>query len=204
MKKLIFATNNSHKRDEVHAMLNGLFQVATLREAGIDADIPEDADTLEGNAALKARYVHGITGDNVFADDTGLEVTALNGAPGVYSARYAGSSRDPQANTNKLLSALEKASDRRARFRTSVCLILDGREHFFDGTATGHITDAPRGEGGFGYDPVFCPDLPDDLQQKYEGRSPTFAELTAEEKNRISHRGKAIAALTSFLLQRPQ
>lgn len=195
MIELTFATNNRHKRDEVAAMLKGRYKVHTLAELGIYEDIPETASTLEGNARQKARYVFERKGCNVFADDTGLEVEALDGAPGVHTARYAGESKDPEANMNKLLEALEGQANRRARFRTAICLILDGKEYFFEGIAEGKICETRSGAQGFGYDPIFEPD---------EDQAPgsprrTFAEMSQEEKNRYSHRGKAIQSLIAFL-----
>ena len=187
--KIIFATNNRHKLEEVQAVLGEGFCLVTPRELGITEDIPEEQATLEGNASQKAHYLHDRTGENCFADDTGLEVAALEGAPGVRSARYAGPGHDSQKNMELLLHNMEGKTDRRARFRTVISLILDGEEHLFEGTVEGTIIDAPRGEAGFGYDPVFVPD----------GHDTTFAEMSAEAKNAISHRGRAVAKLVSFL-----
>ena len=187
--KIIFATNNRHKLEEVQAVLGEGFRLVTPRELGITEDIPEEQATLEGNASQKAHYLHDRTGENCFADDTGLEVAALDGAPGVRSARYAGPGHDSQKNMELLLHNMESKTDRRARFRTVISLILDGEEHLFEGTVEGTIIDAPRGEAGFGYDPVFVPD----------GHDTTFAEMSAEAKNAISHRGRAVAKLVSFL-----
>lgn len=187
--KIIFATNNRHKLEEVQAVLGEGFRLVTPRELGITEDIPEEQATLEGNASQKAHYLHDRTGENCFADDTGLEVAALDGAPGVRSARYAGPGHDSQKNMKLLLHNMEGKTDRRARFRTVISLILDGEEHLFEGTVEGTIIDAPRGEAGFGYDPVFVPD----------GHDTTFAEMSAEAKNAISHRGRAVAKLVSFL-----
>ncbi len=187
--KIIFATNNRHKLEEVQAVLGEGFRLVTPRELGITEDIPEEQATLEGNASQKAHYLHDRTGENCFADDTGLEVAALDGAPGVRSARYAGPGHDSQKNMELLLHNMEGKTDRRARFRTVISLILDGEEHLFEGTVEGTIIDAPRGEAGFGYDPVFVPD----------GHDTTFAEMSAEAKNAISHRGRAVAKLVSFL-----
>jgi len=187
--KIIFATNNRHKLEEVQAVLGEGFRLVTPRELGITEDIPEEQATLEGNASQKARYLYDRTGENCFADDTGLEVAALDGAPGVRSARYAGPGHDSQKNMELLLHNMEGRTDRRARFRTVISLILDGKEHLFEGTVEGTILSAPRGEGGFGYDPVFVPD----------GHDTTFAEMSAEAKNAISHRGRAVAKLVSFL-----
>ncbi len=198
MNELVFATHNAHKRDEIALMLDGSFNVKNLSDLGIIDDIPEDAPTLEGNAQIKAEYVFKRTGLNVFADDTGLEVEALHGAPGVHSARYSGSDRDPEANMTKLLSALQGESNRNAQFRTVIWLILNGESHRFIGEAKGRIIEERRGAGGFGYDPIFEPELPDDLAAQFSS-PPTFAELSPEQKNRISHRGKAMAQLIAFL-----
>ena len=189
MKELIFSTNNAHKLGEVQALLEGKFALKTLRECGITEDIPETAETLEGNALLKARYVHERTGADCFADDTGLEVEALNGAPGVRSARYATDGHDFAANNRKLLRELEGVTNRKARFRTVISLIRSGVEQQVEGIVNGHIATEEAGCGGFGYDPLFIP----------EGKSITFAEMTAEEKNSISHRGRAVAELVKVL-----
>ena len=189
MKGLIFATNNTHKLGEVQALLKDAFTLQTLREVGITEDIPETADTLEGNALQKARYVYERTGADCFADDTGLEVDALDGAPGVHSARYATDGHDFEANTRLLLHNMEGKEDRRARFRTAIILIEGGEEHLFEGRVEGEITHAPAGCGGFGYDPVFRP----------EGYELTFAEMSADEKNSISHRARAVAKLVEYL-----
>lgn len=189
---IIFATNNCHKLEEVQAVLGEGFRLTTPRELGITEDIPEEQDTLEGNASQKARYLYERTGKNCFADDTGLEVAALGGAPGVRSARYAGPGHDSQKNMELLLNNMAGKTDRRARFRTVISLILDGEEHLFEGTVEGTILDAPCGEAGFGYDPVFVP----------EGYDTTFAEMSAEAKNAISHRGRAVARLAAFLASR--
>ena len=189
MTEIIFATNNAHKLGEVQALLEGKFALKTLRECGITEDIPETAETLEGNALLKARYVHERTGADCFADDTGLEVEALGGAPGVRSARYAGDEHDFDANNALLLKNLEGESNRKARFRTVIALILGGKEHLFEGIVEGRIAESEAGCGGFGYDPLFIPD----------GYDCTFAEMSAEEKNAISHRGRAVQKLVAFL-----
>lgn len=189
--ELIFATNNQHKAEEVQTLLDETFQVRTLQQAGIDIDIPEPHPTLQENAAEKADTIYRLTQQNCFSEDTGLEVTALNGEPGVKSARYAGENKAFQKNTEKLLHNLEGKNDRSAQFRTVVCLILDGNKHFFEGICKGSIISAPRGEKGFGYDPVFVP----------EGSNRTFAEMSLEEKNRYSHRAKAISRLVTFLKQ---
>jgi XTP/dITP diphosphohydrolase len=189
---MIFATNNAHKLDEVRAILGESFELTTLRQAGITEDIPENEPTIEGNALAKARYVWERTGVSCFADDTGLEVDALGGAPGVHSARYATDGHDFQANRDKLLREMEGVGDRSARFRTVVALILDGEEYTFEGIVEGAITTEEIGEGGFGYDCLFRP----------EGYEQTFAELSAEEKNAISHRGRAIRKLADWLHSR--
>lgn len=188
--KLVFATNNAHKLEEIRAMLGSDMEVLSLSDIDCHDDIPETADTLEGNALIKARWVKERYGFDCFADDTGLEVTALGGAPGVHTARYAYPDRhDPEANTQKLLSELDGATDRSAQFRTAIALVLDGEEHLFEGVVKGFISTEKRGTEGFGYDPVF---MPEDL-----GR--TFAELGTEVKNRISHRARAVAQLVGFL-----
>ncbi|MBP3643735.1 MAG: RdgB/HAM1 family non-canonical purine NTP pyrophosphatase [Alistipes sp.] len=189
MRKLIFATNNAHKLSEVQALLGAAFTLVTLRECGITEDIPETADTLEGNALQKARYVYEKTGLDCFADDTGLEVDALGGAPGVHSARYATDGHDFAANNRLLLKNLEGITDRTARFRTVIALILDGVEYTFEGRVEGTIATAESGSEGFGYDPLFVP----------SGEIITFAQMSAEAKNAISHRGRAVAKLVNFL-----
>ncbi|MDR2840740.1 MAG: non-canonical purine NTP diphosphatase [Paludibacter sp.] len=190
MKKIVFATNNSHKIDEVRSMLSADFCILSAAEAGCHDDIDETAETLEGNAAIKAQYVWEKTGLDCFADDTGLEVDALNGAPGVRSARYAGDNHDFRANMLKLLENLEGETKRTARFRTVICLILSGKEYFFEGKIEGKIDTAERGNEGFGYDPIFIP----------EGYNVSFAQLGNAEKNRISHRAKAVEKLKDFLI----
>ena len=187
--KLIFATNNAHKVAEVQAVLGDGYELVTPRQMGITEDIPETASTLEGNARQKARYLYERTGLDCFADDTGLEVDALDGAPGVHSARYATDGHDFEANTRLLLHNMEGKEDRRARFRTAIILIEGGEEHLFEGRVEGEITHAPAGCGGFGYDPVFRP----------EGYELTFAEMSADEKNSISHRARAVAKLVEYL-----
>jgi len=189
MEQLVFATNNPHKVDEVRNKLSGLFEIRTLSEIGCVEDIPETSDTLQGNAAQKSHYLHDRFHCDCFADDTGLEVEALNGAPGVYSARYAGPGKDSEANIDKLLSELKGKENRRARFRTVISLILNGQEHFFEGIVTGTILTERHGSNGFGYDPVFQPD----------GYDRSFAELSMDEKNKISHRGRATEKLIEFL-----
>ena len=189
-KKLVFATNNAHKLEEIRAILGEKVEVLSLKDIQCDTDIPETADTLEGNAALKAEYIYRHYGLDCFADDTGLEVDALNGAPGVYSARYAGGEgHDSEANMRKLLSEMADKTDRRAQFRTVICLIEGGTEHLFEGVVKGEIIGEKRGSSGFGYDPVFMP----------EGYTETFAEMGSEEKNRISHRARAVQALCAYL-----
>lgn len=189
MRKLIFATNNAHKLGEVQALLGDDFELVTLRECGITEDIPETAETLEGNALQKARYVYSKTGLDCFADDTGLEVDALGGAPGVHSARYATDGHDFAANNRLLLKNLEGIQERTARFRTVIALILDGVEYTFEGRVEGVIATEESGSEGFGYDPLFVP----------SGEIITFAQMSAEAKNAISHRGRAVAELVKFL-----
>ncbi len=187
--KIIFATNNEHKLLEVQQMLPQEFQLVTLRECGITEDIPETADTLEGNALQKARYLYKRAGANCFADDTGLEVEALGGAPGVRSARYATDGHDFAANNTLLIKNLEGVENRTAQFRTVIALIIDGVEYLFEGVVKGRIIDHQMGFEGFGYDPIFIPD----------GESRTFAEMSTEEKGAISHRGRAVRCLVEFL-----
>ena len=186
---LIFATNNAHKVEEIRSVLPDGLRILTLLEAGIYQDIPEPHDTLEANAVEKARVIHTLTGMECFSEDTGLEVEALNGAPGVRSARYAGDGRSANDNMLLLLNNLHGHENRKARFRTVICLILGDREHRFEGICPGHITLAPSGMQGFGYDPVFIP----------EGAKKTFAEMSLSEKSSYSHRSKATAALVAFL-----
>lgn len=189
-KKLVFATNNAHKLDEIRAILGDRVEVLSLKDIHCEADIPETADTLEGNAALKAEYIYKNYGLDCFADDTGLEVEALGGAPGVYSARYAGGEgHDSEANMKKLLVELEGKTNRKAQFRTAICLIESGTEHLFEGVVKGEIIEKKRGCSGFGYDPVFVP----------EGYTETFAEMGNEEKNKISHRARATQKLCDYL-----
>jgi XTP/dITP diphosphohydrolase len=187
--KLIFATNNQHKADEINAIVGDSFQVITLKEAGIDIDIPEPHATLEANASEKSGVIYGLTKTNCFSEDTGLEVAALNGEPGVKSARYAGDDRSFDQNIDKLLQKLGDRLDRAARFRTVISLIIDGKETLFEGTCEGQIIQERRGTQGFGYDPVFVPD----------GSSKTFGEMDIAEKNRFSHRKKATQKLVAFL-----
>lgn len=191
MTTLVFATNNRHKLDEVQKIAGSDFRIRSLSEIGCHEEIPETADTLEGNALLKARYVKEHYGYDCFADDTGLEVEALGNAPGVYSARYAGEEKSPEANMRKLLAALEGETNRKARFRTVIALILNGKEESFEGIVQGEIIEEKRGASGFGYDPVFVP----------EGYAQTFAEMGNETKNAISHRAEAVKKLEAYLLQ---
>jgi XTP/dITP diphosphohydrolase len=189
MKTLLFATNNANKVSEVRAILGDRFDIQSLQEAGLHIDIPEPHDKLEDNAREKSRTIHTLTGQHCFAEDTGLEVMALRGEPGVRSARYAGEQATDADNIQKLLKALDLQTDRRARFRTVISLILDDVEYQFDGICNGHIAHEVRGKNGFGYDPIFIP----------EGESRCFAEMNAHEKNAVSHRKKAIQALVQFL-----
>ena len=190
-KKIVFATNNAHKLQEIRQIVGDKLEILSLADIGCHEDIPETADTLAGNAELKARYVKEHYGYDCFADDTGLIVDALDGAPGVYSARYAGPGHDSIANTRLLLKNLEGVDDRSARFVTVICLIEGDEARFFEGKVEGVITREPAGCGGFGYDPVFLPAEAD----------VTFAEMPAEAKNAISHRGRATAALLDYLSQ---
>ncbi len=192
MRELVFATNNKHKLQEVRDMLDGIVVVKSLADCGLEGDIPETADTLQGNALQKAQWVWDRCKTDCFADDTGLEVSALNGAPGVYSARYAGEHCSFDDNINKLLAALEGEDNRKARFRTVVCLIEGGNPKYFEGQVNGKILTERRGAEGFGYDPVFQP----------ERFALTFAEMPEEVKNTISHRGVAIAKLVEYLKNR--
>ncbi len=189
--KIIFATNNAHKLSEVQAVLGDGYELVTPRQCGIDEEIPETAETLEGNARQKACYLFERTGLDCFADDTGLEVEALNGAPGVHSARYATDGHDFAANNRLRLKNLAGEENRRARFRTVICLIEQGKEHLFEGIVEGRIIDHEAGSEGFGYDPLFVP----------EGFDRTFAEMSAEQKNGISHRGRAVRKLVDYLHQ---
>ena len=189
-KRLVFATNNAHKLEEIRAILGNSIEILSLADIHCHADIPETADTLEGNARQKSRYVYEHYGLDCFADDTGLEVESLGGAPGVYSARYAdGQGHDSQANMNKLLKEMEEKNDRKAQFRTIISLIEKGEERQFEGIVKGQITREKRGESGFGYDPIFQPD----------GYETTFAELGSDIKNRISHRARGVAAPWEYL-----
>lgn len=187
--KLVFATNNSHKLQEVRDILGNKVDVLSLNDIGCHDDIPETADTLQGNALIKARYIHDKYGMDCFADDTGLEVEALGGEPGVFSARYAGDGHDSQANMEKLLQNLTGKSNRNAQFRTVIALIINGREMLFNGIVKGRISEEKTGESGFGYDPVFIP----------EGYSESFAQMSSEQKNSISHRYRATKELNDYL-----
>jgi XTP/dITP diphosphohydrolase len=189
MDTLIFATNNQHKVDEIRLVLGNTFNIITLKEAGIDIDIPEPHLTLEANASEKSKVIQKLTGQNCFSEDTGLEVVALNGAPGVKSARYAGEGRSFEANIEKLLINLNHQNNRAARFRTVISLILNGKEYLFEGVCTGLITVDKRGHNGFGYDSVFVPDT----------GIHTFAEMSMEEKSTYSHRKKALEKMIQFL-----
>lgn len=189
MQEIVFATNNNHKLSELRRIVGDRFKILSLAEIGCHDDIPETADTLEGNALMKARYVKERYVYDCFADDTGLMVDALGGAPGVYSARYAGPGHDSAANMALLLENLRGVTDRKARFVTVIALILDGVEKTFTGKVEGEILTAPEGDGGFGYDPVFRP----------EGHDATFALMSPDDKNAISHRGRATALLVEYL-----
>ncbi len=186
---LIFATNNEHKVQEIRKVIGSRFNIITLKEAGIDIDIPEPHDTLEANATEKSKTIHQLTKQNCFSEDTGLEVEALNGEPGVKSARYAGGTRNFQDNIDKLLIHLKGKENRNAQFRTVISLILNNKEYLFDGVCKGKIIEDQKGIQGFGYDPVFIPD----------GSEKTFAEMSMEEKNIFSHRRKATDKLIAFL-----
>ena len=188
-KKLVVATNNAHKLEEISAILGDEMELLSLKDIGCEADIPETADTLEGNARQKARYIYENYRMDCFADDTGLEVEALDGAPGVFSARYAGNGHDSEANMQKLLRELEGKQNRKAQFRTAICLIMRSEEYLFEGIVKGEIIEAKRGSAGFGYDPIFVP----------EGFDKTFAELGNEVKNTVSHRALAVEKLCRFL-----
>ena len=189
--ELIFATNNIHKLTEIQSLIGDNFILKSLKQIGCTEDIPETAPTLEGNALLKAQYIFNRYGKNCFADDTGLEIEALDGRPGVFSARYATDGHDFEANIDKVLEELADAENRKARFRTVIALILDGSVHYFEGIIEGEIIAVRKGIKGFGYDPVFLP----------YGYNLTFAEMTLEEKNKISHRARAANKLVDFLNQ---
>ena len=187
--KLVFATNNLNKLKEVQQMLSSSFEILSLKDINCFEEVEETETTLEGNAKLKANYITTNFGYSCFADDTGLEVDALNGKPGVYSARFAGEPRDAERNMQKLLTELKNKSNRKAQFRTAICLNINDEQFLFEGICVGEILTEKKGEKGFGYDPVFKP----------EGFSTSFAEMSAEEKNKISHRGLAIQKLVTFL-----
>lgn len=189
MKELVFATNNKHKLQEVSEMLDGIVLIKSLNDIGLAGDIPETADTLDGNALQKAQWVYERTGLDCFADDTGLEVEALDGRPGVYSARYAGEHCSFDDNINKMLSEMHGKTNRRACFRTVICLIENGEPRYFEGRVDGQILTERYGKEGFGYDPIFMPDR----------FAVSFAEMPLEVKNHISHRGKAVAKLVEYL-----
>lgn len=186
---LVFATNNKHKLEELQAILGDKIRILSLKDIGCNEDIPEEQATLEGNASQKAFYVFNKFGHNCFADDTGLEIDALNGEPGVYSARYAGEEKSAEANMNKVLDKLTKIKNRNARFRTVISLVINGSEKQFEGVVEGEIVDVKKGGSGFGYDPIFKP----------TGFSKTFAEMNLSEKNQISHRGRAVKKLVNHL-----
>jgi XTP/dITP diphosphohydrolase len=189
MTKLVFASHNENKIKEVKKLLKGIFEVVSLTDINCFDDIPETADTIEGNAILKANYVTQNFGFNCFADDSGLLIDALNGAPGVYSARYAGEPKNDTNNLNLVLKNLSGQNNRNAHFKTVIALNLNGEQHLFEGKIYGGITEEPIGKNGFGYDPVFIP----------EGFTKTFAEMTMDEKSSMSHRGQAIKQLITFL-----
>lgn len=189
--KLVFATNNQHKLQEIQHLLDGRFELLSLKEIGCFDDIPENQDTLEGNASEKSFYIWNKYGINCFADDTGLEIEALDGAPGVYSARYAGEQRCANDNMDLVLAKLDKIKNRKARFRTVISLVIDGEETQFEGIVDGTILHEKRGSSGFGYDPIFKP-----VESEF-----CFAEMPMEEKNKISHRGRAIQKLVEHLLK---
>ncbi len=187
--ELVFATNNQHKLAELQAIVGTHFKLLSLQDIGCNEEIPEEQDTLEANASQKAFFIYNKYGYNCFADDTGLEIEALNGEPGVFSARYAGEDKNPEANIDKVLGKLAKINNRKARFRTVISLVINGTEHQFEGIVDGEILKERRGRSGFGYDPVFLPD----------GFSQSFAEMNLQDKNQISHRGRAVAKLAEYL-----
>jgi XTP/dITP diphosphohydrolase len=189
MIELVFATNNPYKLEEIRAAVGDSIKILSLKEIGCFDDIPETAPTLEGNASQKSFYIYNKYGNNCFADDTGLEVKAIDGRPGVYSARYAGPEHDHEKNMDKVLSELKDTQNRKARFRTVISLIIEGKEYFFEGIVKGIILKERHGKKGFGYDPVFQP----------EGYQESFAEMELNEKNKISHRGRAVRKLVEFL-----
>ena len=189
MHTIIFATNNEHKIKEIQSLVGSDFTIITLEQAGIDIDIPEPHDTLQENAYEKAITIENITKQNCFSEDTGLEIEALNGEPGVKSARYAGGDRNFQANIDKVLEKLNGSTNRKAQFRTVICLLWNKEVFYFEGICKGRIAETMHGGEGFGYDPIFIP----------EGASKSFAEMTMEEKNKFSHRQKAVTQLFTFL-----
>lgn len=189
MKKIVFATNNAHKLSEIRSILGDEYEILSLRDINCDVDIPETASTLEGNAEIKVRYIKEHFGYDCFADDTGLEVDALNGAPGVFSARYAGPEHDSLKNMNLLLKNMSDKTDRKARFRTVITLLIDNQLTLMDGVVEGEITLQPQGDNGFGYDPIFSP----------EGFDVTFAQMDSSIKNKISHRARATEKLIEYL-----
>ncbi len=188
---LVFATNNQHKLQELQAILGDEFRLLSLKDIGCNEDIPEEQPTLEGNASQKSHYIFNKFGYNCFADDTGLEIDALNGEPGVYSARYAGEEKSAEANMEKVLRKMAKINRRKARFRTVISLIINGEEDLFEGVVNGEILFSKKGGSGFGYDPIFQPD----------GFEKSFAEMGMDEKNKISHRGRAVQKLVNFLAE---
>jgi len=188
---LVFASNNEHKIKEINSLLGNSFKLLSLHDINILEDIPEKEPHLEGNALSKARFVFNATGRDVFADDTGLEIEALNGMPGVHSARFAGENKDSSANIEKVFSLLGNTQNSKARFRTVIALILDKKEYLFEGIVKGTIIHDKRGSEGFGYDPIFIPD----------GKTQTFAEMDLSEKNKVSHRARAFKKLRDFLLK---
>jgi len=189
--RIIFASNNLHKIKEINSILGNSFTLLSLKDINIFDDIPENDPHIEGNALAKARYVFNLTGRNVFADDTGLEIDALNGEPGVHSARFAGPGKDSAANIEKVLALLGNNNNRKARFRTVIALIMDSQEYLFEGIVPGEIIYDKRGTEGFGYDPIFLPD----------GKNRTFAEMELSEKNTVSHRARAFEKLREFLYE---
>lgn len=190
MRTLVFATNNKHKLEEVQALIGDKFQLKTLEEIGCLDDIPETGDTFSDNASQKSQYIWERFKIDCFSDDSGLEVDALNGKPGVYSARYSGS-RDSEENLQLVMSKMKGINNRSARFKCVISIILDGKEHLFEGSVEGKITNSRSGSAGFGYDPIFKP----------QGYDVSFAEMSAEEKNKISHRARAVEKLVAFLNQ---
>ena len=190
MKKIVFATNNAHKLQELRQMLSDRYEILGLADIGCHEEIPETAGTIEGNAQMKARYVKEHYGYDCFSDDTGLEIDALGGEPGVYSARYAGPGHDSEANIDKVLKKLDGVTERTARFRTAIALLQGNEMHLFAGQVEGLILTERHGTGGFGYDSIFQP---------IEGDGSTFAQMSPQDKNRISHRGRAVARLVAYL-----